>query len=105
VRTLYSITFVHRDGGATVVDYLAGRETAGWFRHELDAAGRYLSVSPAGLSALRPLEAEGAAPLALELRKAAGTMDAVLHVLRGPGADRVRRDRREVLERLGRVPA
>ena len=105
MKTLYSIAFAHREGGESVVDYVAGAEAGGWYRHEFDADGGYLSVGPVSLSALAPLAAEGPAPLARELRAIADAMDAALDRLRGPGTEHLRRDRREVLDRLDWVSA
>jgi hypothetical protein len=130
MRTLYSLTLVRDDGGVTIVDYL---DELGWRRHEFELGGGYESVAPCTVAALEPLHSETVTALVHELRKAADALceeiaaierhgaDAVARagpVADGPGfahagpsawlpsprrIDRLRRDWRELLERL--VPA
>jgi hypothetical protein len=130
MRTLYSLTLVRDDGGVTIVDYL---DELGWRQHEFELGGGYESVAPCTAAALEPLHSETVTALVHELRKAAGALCEEIAAIgrRGAGAvapagpvavgrgyahigsaarlpsprgvDRLRRDWRELLERL--VPA
>ena len=97
MRTLYSITFPHPDGGSTVIDYL---DRGGWWRHDFSADGEYLEATPADARALMPLAGEGSAALVYELRKCAEAMGVAGTRLLGPPGKALRRDRRDVLRRL-----
>ena len=97
MQTLYSLTLMHDDGRATVVDYLGG---AGWWRHEFDSGGEYRELAASSAAALMPLALEGGPSLVYELRKCAEAIGVALKRARAPEAPRLRSDRRDVLERL-----
>jgi hypothetical protein len=97
VRTLYSITFPHPDGGSTVIDYI---DRGGWWRHDFSAEGEYLEATPTDVRALMPLAGDGSSSLVYELRKCAEAMGVASTQLLGPPGKALRRDRREVLRRL-----
>jgi len=97
VRTLYSITFPHPDGGSTVIDYL---DVGGWWRHDFSADGEYLEAVPTDARSLMPLGGDGGPSLVYELRKCAEAMGAAATRLLGPPGKALRRDRRDVLRRL-----
>ena len=128
MRTLYSVTMLHADGGTTIVDYL---DELGWRRHGFDAGGGYVAVSPAGAGALERLTDDGPLALVHELRKAAEALSTALRGYeleaaaaslaeglegdprinpptpfrspRGRAPASLRRDRRELLEWLARA--
>lgn len=97
MRTLYSITFPHPDGGTTVIDYL---DRGGWWRHDFSADGDYLEAALTDVRALIPLAGDGGTSLVHELRKCADAMAAASQQLLGPPGKALRRDRRDVLRRL-----
>jgi hypothetical protein len=100
VRTVYSITFPHPDGGATVIDYL---DEGGWWQHDFNADGEYLEARPTDARALTPLIGDGGPSLVYELRKCAEAMGIAAKSLLGPAGKALRRDRRDVLMRLERA--
>src|SRR3954470_3779442 len=77
METVYSLAHERPDASAVVFDFLVGRESAAWWRHDFDSRGGYVAVECADIDEIREELAETApAAFVIELRSAAAALEA-----------------------------